>query len=293
MSNIPKLVKDILSSQPVVIPVFNRIALQLHQKMKEQTYEINDIVDLIHEDQALASEMLRYANSAYNSGKMPITTIRNAVIRLGSQQIVNLAFAASLATTRSNNQNINTYMTNLWRHCYAVANASAALAFKIRHDKNMPELDPDEVYLAGLLHDIGKLYLLKVIDWLITTDMLRPGNAIIDEMLDELNIEQGLRVMASLNLPDIYANAIERLCIDDWQCGSNDYLVAAVRLSSKVHESMERGILSADAADDSAAVNDFKAEMELLEVDDSGYLCSLIGGIDDGGYLETAPGGTG
>lgn len=288
MSKIPKLVKDLMSSQPIVIPVFHKIALQLHQKMKEQTYEINDIVALIHEDQALASEMLRYANSVYNSGKTPITTIRNAVIRLGSQQIVNLAFAASMATTRSNNQNINTYMTNLWRHCHAVANASAYLALKIRHDKNMPELNPDEVYLAGLLHDIGKLYLLKVIDRLITTDMLRPGNAIIDEILDELNIAQGVRVMGNLNLPDIYVNTIERLCVDDWQCGSNDYLVAAVRLSSKVHESLVQGILLADAA-----VNDFKAEMELLEIDDSGYLCSLIGGIDNGGCLATAPGGTG
>jgi hypothetical protein len=290
MSNIPKLIKDILNSQPIVIPVFNKVALLLQQKMREQAYEINEIVDLIHEDQALASEMLRYANSTYNSSHIPITTIRNAVIRLGSQQIVNLAFAASMATTRSANQNINTYMTNLWQHCHAVAKASAFFALKIGRDKNIPDLDPDEVYLAGLLHDIGKLYLLKVIDRLITNDILNPGNDIIGEILDELNIEQGLRVMHDLNVPDIYSNAIVRLGVDDWQCGSNDYLVAAVRLSCKVYRSMEQGIEFAGLADDSAVVDDIKTEMDLLEIDDIRCLYSLIGTIDDGVYRTMAPG---
>ena len=290
MSNIPKLIKDILNSQPIVIPVFNEIALRLQQKVREETYEIHEIVDLIHEDQALASAMLRYANSTYNSSTIPITTIKNAAIRLGSQQIVNLAFTASMATTRSNNQNINIYMTKLWRHCHDVAMGSAALALKIGRERNIPDLDPDEVYLAGLLHDIGKLYLLKVIDRLITTDMLHPGNDIINEILDELNIEQGLRVMNNYNLPNIYSNAIERLCADDWQCGLNDHLVAAVRLSCKAYHSIDQGIEWPNLADDSAVVNDIKAEMDLLEIEDLRHLCSVIGIIDNGGGRIMAPG---
>src|SRR5689334_10701924 len=106
-------VMPLLLSQPIDIPVFHEVAIRLQQMMIDQSYRIEEAIKLVHEDTALATEMLRHANTTYNSGTMPITTIKDAIIRLGSQQIVNLAFTASMANTKSDNPIINSNFRHL------------------------------------------------------------------------------------------------------------------------------------------------------------------------------------
>jgi HD-like signal output (HDOD) protein len=274
---IPTLTKNILTSQPIVIPVFHEVAIKLLKMMNDNFYKIEEVIILVHEDQALASEMLKHANSTYYSGMTPITTIKNAIIRLGSQQIVNLAFSASISNTKSNNPVINTHMKNLWYHCRAVAKTSAYLALKISHDKKIPELNHDEVYLAGLLHDIGKLYLLKVIDSLIMSDIIHPDNSLIEDMLVELNIQQGIKVMKHYNIPEMYPNLLGRLFNNDWICGSNDYFVATVRLANKIHYCEEHDIDITDNFD----TGDISDEMTFLDINDVSYLHNLVKAVVD------------
>lgn len=256
------IVQKLLLSQPIDIPVFHDVALRLQQMMNDHSYKIEEAIILVHQDTALASEMLRYANSTYNSGKTPITTIKNAIVRLGSQQIVNLAFTASMANNKSDNHIINSYLRKLWQHCHAVAITSSWLAVQIKHDNDILDLDPDEVYLAGLLHSIGKLYLLKSMDNLVAAGILQADEAIIDQILEELTIPQGVKVMRHWNIPDVYANSIERHRTDAWIGETNNHLVASVRLSCKIHHCIEQGI---EATEVSGMVND---ELLFLDIDD-------------------------
>ena len=239
---VTKAIKNLILSQPIDIPVFHEVALRLLQMMNDHSYRIEEAITLVNEDTALASLMLRYANSTYNSGKTPITTIKNAIVRLGSQQIVNLAFTASMANSKSDNPVINTYIKNLWHHSHAVAITSAWLAVQVTHDNKIPDINTDEVYLAGLFHDIGKLYLLKSMDRFIKAELLQADNGLIDEFIEELSIQQGIRVMQYLNIPKIYSNSVERHITNNWKCGTNDNLVAAVRLACKIHHYIEQGI---------------------------------------------------
>jgi HD-like signal output (HDOD) protein len=274
---IPELTKNIITSQPIVIPVFHEVAIKLLQMMNDDSYRIEEVIILVHEDPALASQMLKHANSTYYSGKTPITTIKNAIIRLGSQQIVNLAFSASISNTKSHNPVINAHMNKLWHHCHAVAKTSAYLALKTSHDKKISDLNHDEVYLAGLLHDIGKLYILKVVDNLITNDVIHPDSSLIVEILDELNVEQGIRVMKHYNIPEMYTDMLSRLFDVNWKCGSNDYFVATVRLADKMHYNIEHGIDIANDVDESDVVE----EMLFLDVYDMPFVYNLVRAIID------------
>lgn len=259
--NIQKIQK-LLLSEPHDIPVFHEVALRLQQMMNGHSYKIEEAIILVHQDTALASEMLRYANSTYCSGKTPITTIKNAIIRLGSQQIVNLAFTASMASNQSDNPVINCYLKKLWQHCHAVAITSSWLAVQIKHDNETLDIDADEVYLAGLLHGIGKLYLLKSMDNLISAGVVLADEHIIDKTLEELSIEQGVKVMHHWNIPEVYRNSIERHTTDAWIGETNNHLVASVRLSCKIHQCIVKGI---EAADASSQVAD---ELLFLDIDD-------------------------
>jgi HD-like signal output (HDOD) protein len=274
---IPEFTKNIIISQPIVIPVFHEVAIKLLQMMKDNSYRIEEVIILVHDDPALASIMLKYANSTYYSGKIPIATIKNAIIRLGSQQIVNLAFSASMANTKSNDPEINSLMIKLWHHCHKVAKIAAFLALKISHDKNIPELNHDEVYLAGLLHEIGKLYLLKVIDKLTMSGVIHLDNNFIVTIIDELNIEQGIKIMKHNNMPEIYTNSLGRLIDDNWKCGSNDYFVAAVRLADKMHYYIEHDIDIADSID-TCTISD---ELSFLDINDVSDLYNIVKSIID------------
>ncbi len=228
---IPQITKDIIASQPIVIPIFHVVALKLQHMVNEKTYNIDDVIKLVNEDTALASEMIKYANSPYYAGTSPITTIKNAIVRLGSKQIVNLAFSASLANIRSDNPFINSHMKDLWYHSLSVAKASACLAVEINKVNKLNELDSDEAYLAGLLHDIGKLYLLKAIDGLSKSGVIQPNNNTILHILDDLNYHQGVRVLKHFRLPDIFSDILERLGYTNWKTGSLDHLIAVISLS--------------------------------------------------------------
>ena len=272
---VPQITKNIITSQPIVIPVFHEVAIKLLQMMNDNSYTIEEVSSLIHEDQALSLQMIKQANSTFNSGKSPITTIKNAIIRLGAQQIVNLAFSASMSHAKSNNPVINSHMVNLYHHSCAVAKTSAYLALKIRHDRKLTELNHDEVYLAGLLHDVGKLYILKVIDNLIMTGVIHPSNSVIEEVLLELNIQEGVKVLKHYNMPEIYSDVLSRLDDVNWKNGSNDYFVASVRLSNKLHNYIEHDI----DISDSANIADINDEMLLLDVYSLPFIYNLAKAI--------------
>ncbi|MFA7404999.1 MAG: HDOD domain-containing protein [Pelobacteraceae bacterium] len=271
-----RLIKQLLFSRPIDIPVFHEIALRLQQMMSAHSYRIEEAIKLVHEDTALAAEMLRQANNTYNSGKTPITTIKDAIVRLGSQQIVNLAFTASMANSKSDDPVINSHLKQLWHHSHAVAITSAWLAVQVSHDNNICDVNADEVYLAGLFHDIGKLYLLKSIDKLINVSILNVNDELIYDIVDELNIQLGIRVLKHWNIPEIYSNTLERLSTESWQCGTNDILVASVRLSCKIFQFIDLGIEVTDTSPEYKLIED---ELLLLNIDDVAHMYNMIKAI--------------
>jgi HD-like signal output (HDOD) protein len=275
---VEKHIKALLLSQPIDIPVFHEVAIRLQQMMNDQSYRIEEAIILVHEDTSLASEMLRFANTTYNSGITPITTIKDAIVRLGSQQIVNLAFTASLANSKSDNPVINAHYKNLWRHCHTVAVASSLLAVQIGHDNTKVDINADEVYLAGLLHAIGKLYLLKSMDRLIKADLLQADNNVILEICNEYKIQQGVKVMQHWNIPKIYINAVERHTSTNWKCGVNDHLVAAVRLACKIHNFIRQEI---DVSETSEEFSKVEEELTLLNIDDVAYVNNMVKTLAD------------
>ena len=272
------IIQKLILSQPVNIPVFHEVALRLLQMMNGNSYRIEEAIKLVNEDTALASEMLRHANTTYNSGTTPITTIKNAIVRLGSQQVVNLAFTASMATNISDNPIINAQLKRLWKHSHAVAITSAWLAVQTSHNNPALDINADEVYLAGLFHDIGKLYLLKSMDNLIKLGILKDDDELIAEMLEGFSLQLGIKVMQHLHIPEIYSDSVERHITDNWQCGTNDHLVAAVRLSCKIHECVQQGVELTKTSDINNQVNE---ELSLLGIGDISYVYDLVEAMCD------------
>jgi len=269
---------ELISSQPIGIPVFHEIALRLQQMMSDNSYRIEEVIKLINEDAALSATMLKHANSTYNTGKAAITTIKDAIVRLGSQQVVNLAFTASMSDTKSSDAVINCGMNQLWRHSYRTAIISSWLAVELNQEKLVKNINADEVYLAGLLHDVGRLYLLKAMDRLAEECRIRADNIMINDLANQYGSELGARVLRHWNIPALYVDVVERHCAFQWYTGVNDHMVAAVRLSCRLCDYMED---DNELTADSSVFGLLSEELEMLKISDVEYLCGIVHAVTD------------
>ena len=90
-----EFIDDYLSANTLELPVFHSVALKLQQLLAKGDYGIDEVMELIVEDQALASNILRVANSPFYSGLSRIATIRDAIVRLGAQEVANITMMSS------------------------------------------------------------------------------------------------------------------------------------------------------------------------------------------------------
>jgi len=211
---------------PIELPVFNPVALELLQLLGDPSTDIDTIICTINEDQALSAQVLKMANSAAFSGLIRSETIKESAVRLGTRQITNLAMAASQAALHtSDNPLINAIIQDLWAHSHACALGCRTLALKTGNQSLA-----DQAYMAGLLHDIGKLYILKAMERISqdkeTGVVLEKG--LILEVFSEMHVELGCRLMDHWNIPPVYRAIVADHHLE--HIDPQDTLLAIVRL---------------------------------------------------------------
>ena len=129
-------------------------ATRILKSIDDPNTSVNIIADLISLDQALTAYVLRVANSAAAGYLIACASINDAVMRLGFNQVRSLVMSTIAAGPLSSR--LSGYRLGdrgLWEHSLSVASAAHWLAGAIRYP------DPEKAYIAGLLHDIGKLIL--------------------------------------------------------------------------------------------------------------------------------------
>jgi HD-like signal output (HDOD) protein len=227
--SIVNLVKNQLALGTTNIPVFHAVALRLQQVLARPNFSLDEVNRLISADAGLVSQVLRVANSSYYSGLSKVGTIQEAIIRLGSQEVASIAMLATQQDQyRSADPKFNAIMQLLWKHAFCCAAGSKWLALKSGYD-----LLAQEAFLAGLLHDIGKLFLLKVMEEVCKAQPLQGGTtpAILGEVLSSLHVEQGYQLMKAWHMPEVYCDIVAGHEAEQWDRGNA--LLAIVRLANQ------------------------------------------------------------
>ncbi|MBL8136268.1 MAG: HDOD domain-containing protein [Acidobacteria bacterium] len=185
----------------ITLPVFSDVAIKVQKATKEETYDISQIEKAIESDPALVAEVLRAANSAFFGGLSEVASIKAAILRLGLQRVANLVL---LATEKSRytatSPGIVEMMKTLWTHASACAMAAEWIARKVRY----PHLG-ETVFIGALVHDIGKLFLLRVLDQMTAENRdSTVSPELIAEVIGKAHPEVGHRLLESWNLPELY-----------------------------------------------------------------------------------------
>ncbi|NOZ38328.1 MAG: HDOD domain-containing protein [Gammaproteobacteria bacterium] len=113
------------------------------------------LVDILSEDTALSARLLRLANSAMFNFPSKIDSVSNAITIIGTQQLRALVLASSVMKLFKDIPKELIDMEMFWRHSIACA-VSARIIASLRRAANV-----EYFFLAGLLHDIGRLIMFK------------------------------------------------------------------------------------------------------------------------------------
>jgi HD-like signal output (HDOD) protein len=227
-NSIVEVVRERLASGALNVPVFHAVALRLQQVLSRPDFKIDNVHQLINADPGLASQVLRSANSAFFSGLSKVSTIHEAIIRLGSAEVANLAMLTTQHDMyRSQDASYNAIMQTLWKHAFCCAAGSRWLAQKAGFGAQA-----QEAFLGGLLHDIGKLFLLKVMEEICReqSHLAGAGQSVLYEVLTSLHVEQGHQLMVQWHMPALYGDIVAGHEEEAWN--HENMLLAMVRLAN-------------------------------------------------------------
>lgn len=145
---------SILKHKADSLEVIPAVALKLLRLTNDEKTSVTDLSLIIETEPALAAKVLRNVNSAAFALVHKITSIKRAVNILGfsavRQLTLNQLFYRKLIQHNARQEFDQLFF---WQHCLFVASLSRAIAIALKHK------DPDLIYTAGLMHDIGKIVL--------------------------------------------------------------------------------------------------------------------------------------
>ncbi len=137
-----------LSSLPVIYSKVNEAVNNPRSSMK-------DISNIISDDPGLTSRLLQVVNSAFYGFPTKIETVSRALFIVGTQQIRDLALATSIMSLFKGIPEDLVSMESFWKHSVACGVAAKIIA-TYRRERNVGRF-----FVAGIVHDIGRLILYK------------------------------------------------------------------------------------------------------------------------------------
>ena len=138
------------------LPQLPQIILKLIQACNSEETNIEELTEIISTDPSLTTRLIQIIGSPYINLPKEVNSIKTAVVYLGIDTIRNIAISTSAMRFFSLSKAVPEFnIGRFWYHSYKCG----VIARKMAEEKDFS--NPDEFFLAGLLHDIGRLVLLQ------------------------------------------------------------------------------------------------------------------------------------
>ena len=187
-------IKDIQAMPSVIVKVLN--------VMKKPTVSMKELGDLVMYDQSLTIKILALVNSAYYGFSQQISSISIALSLLGMVKVKNIIVAVAMKPMMSIQGD-----KELWKHSIRVAAGCEYLAELTKI------MDADEAFIAGFIHDVGKIVLHSTNPKLYNkvVEAVADGADILDaekKYFDSDHVKTGSLLAKRWQLPILLANII-------------------------------------------------------------------------------------
>jgi putative nucleotidyltransferase with HDIG domain len=232
--------------------------------------QLDAVVEVVQFDQALTAALLATANSSWSASRTRITTVRDAVLRLGTGPVLSLALGASVRNRM--HRAVPEYGLaegELWEHSVAALLAAELLG------RRAPVKPPVETATAALLHDVGKLVMARFLDDDLLQSLHRAAEEGIGRRRAEVDVlgvnhaELGALVAQTWRLPPSLVRGIGYH--HDPRLGG-ELICFAVHLADVVAKAVGAGL------EDNPDLETYAAAVQALDLrpDDVDELCRLV-----------------
>jgi HD-like signal output (HDOD) protein len=145
-----------VSKGTVNLPSFPDVVTRIRKALSEPNVRLSEIVKIVGTEPRLAARLLQVANSAaFNPSGKHLTDLRAAITRLGHRPVQSavMAFAVKQLRLAPALRSISKHLNILWEQSISVASICQVIAKRTK-------VSPEEAFLTGLLHGIGRLYIM-------------------------------------------------------------------------------------------------------------------------------------
>lgn len=196
MSNIAETIKADLTAaienDKLLLPTLPEAALQVREIAESEDSAIGDLVKVISNDTALSARIIRVCNSPLFRGNRAIENLNMAVSRLGMAYTSNLAMGLAMQQMfQATSEMIDKRLRATWQTSTEVAGVCHVLA------QHYTKLKPDQATLAGLVHLIGVLPILRYVE----DEDLQISSIMLDNIIEELHPKIGATILKKWDFP--------------------------------------------------------------------------------------------
>lgn len=187
-------VQEELDANRLVLPTLPDVALKVRDAVAKGDASAQELADMIVTDAALSARLMQVANSPSYRGAVEVNTIQMAVTRLGSATIRTLITSLVMQQMFTpSTELLEQYFREIWEQGVNVSAISRALSSFI------PHLDADEAMLAGLVHQIGKLPILMLVE---NIPEFRDSPSRLNKLLEKAHPPIGKLIMDNWDFPE-------------------------------------------------------------------------------------------
>jgi len=191
-----------LSAGNVDLPSFPEIALRVRRVLSDPKSSVEQVVRVVGSEPALAARLLRISNSAsLNRSGRPVNDLRTAINRIGYNMVRSASMSFSMAQIRKSNElaGLEHHLSDLWERSTLVAAFAYVLA------RSCTKVNPDEAMLTGMMHGIGKLYVLTRI---VDHPELFASNTLLSQIINDWHTSIGKAILENWNFSEAMAQAV-------------------------------------------------------------------------------------
>jgi HD-like signal output (HDOD) protein len=218
-----------LSAGKVDLPSFPEIAVRVRRVLSDPASSVDQVVRVVGSEPALSARLLRIANSAsLNRSGKAVTDLRTAINRIGHNMVRSASISFAMAQIRKSNKlaGLEDQLQQLWKESTAVAALSFVLA------RTCTRVNPDEALLAGMMHGIGKLYVLTRA---VSHPELFTTGGMLEQIVEEWHASIGKAILENWEFPESMAQAVgeqeEISRHEPTQADLSDVLAVAILMS--------------------------------------------------------------
>lgn len=189
------------------LPTLPMIVLKITESVNNPQSSAKDLAKIITEDQVLTARLLKLVNSAFYGFPQRISTVTGAIVLLGFDAIRNLLLTTSIFDMFTNKKQ-KVQLENLWEHSLGCAVGAKIIGSYMKYE------EIEELFVAGLLHDIGKIVEAISLpkEFTETLSLVKADNILLvnaeDQILGHTHAEVGKLLAEKWNLPPKLVNPI-------------------------------------------------------------------------------------